>query len=105
MKGSPMPAGPAAPDDAAAISALARSHAHAALQVLVEALNGPNPGERVAAAVALLNAGYGQRIVLDSADGLRLEIHAREATSSRPNGEGDAQDDAAWRFWLREHEG
>ena len=71
----------------------------------MEALISPDPAERVAAVVELLNAGYGQRIVLDSADGLRLEIHACEATSSRPNGEGDAQDDAAWRFWLREHEG
>ena len=97
-----MPAGPAAPDDAAAISALARSHAHAALQVLVEALDSPDPGERVAAAVALLNAGYGQPvqpIALDSAHGIRIELS--ETPGQRANGE----DGAAWRAWMRQREG
>jgi HEAT repeat protein len=98
-----MPAGPAAPDDAAAISALARSHAHAALQVLVEALDSPDPGERVAAAVALLNAGYGQPvqpIALDSLHGITVEVHANEPPGSRPNGEGSS----AWSARLRERQ-
>ena len=103
-----MPAGPAAPDDAAAISALARSHARAALQVLVQALNSPSPGERVAAAVALLNVGYGaplQPIALDSAHGIAIEVHASElAGAHRSNGEG-AEDGAAWRARLRQRDG
>jgi hypothetical protein len=99
----PMPA-----DDAAVISALAREHGYAAIDVLVEALDSPNPGERVAAAIALLNAGYGapvQPIALDSTHGVTLEVHTVEAPGHRSANGEDAEDGAAWRAWLRQREG
>jgi hypothetical protein len=76
--------------------------------VLVEALDSPEPGERVAAAVALLNAGYGapvQPIALDSAHGITLEVHTAEAPSGRPANGEDAEDGAAWCAWLRQRGG
>jgi hypothetical protein len=90
------------------IAALARSHSRAALQVLVEALDSPDPGERVAAAVALLNAGYGapvQPIALDSTHGVTLEVHTVEAPGHRSANGEDAEDGAAWRAWMRQREG
>jgi hypothetical protein len=91
-----MPAGPAAPDDAAAISAIAGQHGRAAIDALVDALDSQDPGERVAAAVALLNVGYGQPvqpIALDSAHGISIELS--EALGQRANGEDDDAA-AAW---------
>jgi hypothetical protein len=93
-----MPAG-TAPDDPAAISALARSHAHAALEALVAALD--NAGERVPAAIALLNADYGapvQPIALDSVHGISIELS--EAPRQRTSGEGSS----AWSARLRERQ-
>jgi hypothetical protein len=58
----------------------------------------------VAAAVALLDVGYGQPvqpIALDSAHGISIEVHANEPPSKRPNGE----DGAAWSAGLRERQG
>jgi hypothetical protein len=102
MEVLPMPASSAESDAVAVISALARAHGYAAIDTLVAALDSPDPGERVAAAVALLNAGYGQPvqpIALDSAHGIRIELS--ETPGQRANGE----DGAAWRAWMRQREG
>jgi hypothetical protein len=102
-----MPASPAKPDDVAVIAALAREHGYAAIDVLVEALDSPSPGERVAAAIALLNAGYGQPvqpIALDSTHGVTLEVHTVEAPDGWPANGEDVEDRAAWRAWLRQRE-
>jgi hypothetical protein len=99
-------AGTAAPDAGLgpdAISALARQHARAAIDTLVASLS--NPDERVAAAIALLDVGYGQPvqpIALDSTHGVALEVHTVEAPDHRSANGEDAEDGAAWRAWLRQ---
>jgi hypothetical protein len=78
-----------AASDGQDVRALARVHGGAAVRALVAALD--NPGERVAAAVALLDFAYGrplQSLAFD-APGIFVELTtATEAPSHRPNGKG-----------------
>lgn len=74
------------PDTTAAI---ARAHGPAAVRALIAALD--SPGERVPAAIALLDLAHGrplQPLAFDTT-GIHIEVNAAaEAASDRPNGEG-----------------
>jgi hypothetical protein len=80
----------AGPDD---ISALARQHAAAAVNVLIAALMDPDVGTRIAAASRLLDLGHGhavQPIAID-ASGLTVAVHGlREPPHPNGQDEGDS---------------
>jgi hypothetical protein len=102
-------AAPARPDASVAgglgpeaVSALARVHTRACIDVLVAALSGSSVRDRIVAAERLLAIGHGQAVqpfVLD-ASGLHVVVHTADAPGARSNGEDEP---AGWeRFHERE---
>jgi hypothetical protein len=76
-----------------AVSALARVHTRACIDVLVAALSGSSVRDRIVAAERLLAIGYGEAVqpfAID-ANGLRIEVHTADAPDARPNGEDETE--------------
>jgi hypothetical protein len=74
-----------------AVSALARQHTRAALEMLGAALTDPDVGTRITAAEQLLAIGYGepvQPLAID-AHGLHVEAHGLDTPGARQNGEDE----------------
>jgi hypothetical protein len=82
----------AGPDD---ISAIARRHGQAAVEVLINALRDPDVGTRIAAAERLLAVAYGAPVTPVAIDGagIHVAVHGFDAPGARPNG---ADEPAGW---------
>jgi hypothetical protein len=100
-----MPDASAGPDRSLgpeAVSALARQHTRACIDVLVAALSGSSVRDRIVAAERLLAIGYGQAVqpfAID-ANGLHIVVHTADAPH-RPNGEDEAEPAGWGRFRER----
>jgi hypothetical protein len=83
--------GPSGGDRAEAVSALARQHTRACIEVLVAALSGSSVRDRIVAAERLLAIGYGQAVqpIAIDTNGLRVEVHGFDAPGARSNGEDE----------------